>query len=682
MSTWAVLVVHGVGDTRPGATVDAFVPALEAARGGTLNPDGQVEIRRLRPDGDQLPDGPPENVGPQADLVFPVHIRTASIKAGGNPSGPDRALFAEVYWADLSRIREGLLNSILAILSTIFLIRFITDQAAVMPRQPEDRPANRARAAARWLRAALYGSSWLLNAPLAALCVLLAGVLVVEHLVIPHVPLPEVSPPRLMIALGLAGGVLGLAVYRHGLRADWGSTWTRVWGALAWLGFFFAAAVLVLEFLPPPALERVDAVLAGWVGVQPRATGEHGIPAPAPAQPSPHIHGPVLLLAAIEAVFALITLAVIGALVPLIIAHWNAPKPWRPALWASYGAALVQIALWMLIVPGLALSAVATAVRDIDGRRRLGRLFSSIEGDFALFLLIAMIVGAVACAVWVSRSRWAENYRGSYQYPDPAGEVARLIVNVLIIASIIGLTALASLASVAAAVWDIGLPPGLAAGAGMLAVALFTGIFSYFGTGLRNGLHVLNDVINHFYRPHDRFPWPWGPEDRPTVRQFKIQQDIEARFRAVLKEVLDDPQVTRLSVVSHSQGTIIAVDVFSLAGQTDEYRDWLKNRLNEVGKLELITMGSPLSHLYQHYFPDRYTPLTQGWHGLADSLNSWVNVYRIDDYIGTYVEVPDPPAPPWGSPNRPIHAGGHTAYWDQPAVFRAVIEKEPHALPG
>jgi hypothetical protein len=661
--------------------VDAFVPALEAARGGTLVPDARVEIRRLRPDGYQVPGGPPEMVGPQADVVFPVHIRTASIKAGGNPPGPDRALFAEVYWADLSRIREGLLNSILALLSTIFLIRFITDQAAVMPRQPEAGPANRARGSARWLRAALYGSSWLLNGPLAALCVLLAGAVAVEHLVIPRLPRLEISPPHLMIALGLAGGILRLAFYRHGRRADWGSTWTRVWGALAWLGFVFAASVLVLEYLPTPVQDHVDAVLAGWVGVPPRAIGEHGLPAPAPARPFPHIHGPVLLLAAIEAVFALITFAIVVALVPLVIATSNAPKHWRPALWASYGAALVQIALWMLIVPGLALFAIASVVKDTD-RRGLRRLFSSIEGDFALFLLVAMIIGAVACAVWMSRSRWAGKYRGTYQYPDPSGEVARLIVNVLIIVSIIGMTALASVTSVVAAVWDLGFPTGLGAGAGMLAVALFTGIFSYFGTGLHNGLHILNDVINHFYRPHDRFPWPWGPEDRPTVRQFKIQQDIEARFRAVLKEVLDDPQVTRLSVVSHSQGTIIAVDVLSLAGQREEYRDWLKNRLNEVGKLDLITMGSPLRHLYQHYFPERYTPLTEGWHGLEDSLNSWVNVYRIDDYIGTYVEVPVPPAPPWGSSNRPIHSGGHTAYWDQPAVFRAVIAKEPHALPG
>src|SRR5262249_11540746 len=36
----------------------------------------------------------------------------------------------------------------------------------------------------------------------------------------------------------------------------------------------------------------------------------------------------------------------------------------------------------------------------------------------------------------------------------------------------------------------------------------------------------------------DHFPLPWGPEDRPDVPDFEIQQEIEARSRAVLREVL------------------------------------------------------------------------------------------------------------------------------------------------
>ena len=125
----------------------------------------------------------------------------------------------------------------------------------------------------------------------------------------------------------------------------------------------------------------------------------------------------------------------------------------------------------------------------------------------------------------------------------------------------------------------------------------------------RDWLHITTDIINHFYRRRDQFPPPGARKRGVKRRDFEIQQKIEARFRAVLKEVLDDSEVTRLSVVSHSQGTIIAVDVFSLSGMDEFYREWLTHRLAAVGKLNLITMGSPLTHLYQHYFPGRYDSL-------------------------------------------------------------------------
>jgi hypothetical protein len=801
MPTWAVLVVHGVGDTRPGATVDDFVPALTAARPGTIHPDGPVEVRWLRPDGYALPTGRPERAAPQKDSVFPVHVRTASIGPGlqlmswGDGSGvpasgenlviagtdsegllhirtfdaagvrtdtfetrdgggalhlvtadaagavqtdqaesglpaaragaitalkqklpgwssphglsradrgqilaeltliighappvtvgpgqADRSVFAEVYWADLSRIREGRFQSILALISTIFLIRFITDQAAVMPDQPEDPAADRARRAARWLRAVLYSSAWLLNAPIAALSLLLAGAVVVENLVLPHFPLSPGSPwghTIAMMALGLAAGVGGTVAYYYGRGSGWGSTWTRAWGGLAWFGFLFAAVVLGHQFLP------MDAMIARWVGYTPAPVAGGGNPAQAPGPIPPQILGPIVLVAGIQLAFGLITLAVVLALVPLTYALRQAPEQWQPGLWVSYGAALLQIALWMLLIPGLLLSTILGLVRDPARQQELRHLFGRIAWEFGLFLLVAAIVGVCAGAVWWWRGRRAGAYPGNYEYLGPVDDVPRLIVHYAIIGSIIVLTALVCVFSVASAVWDIPLAGTIASWAGLIAVPAFTVFFGYFGKGLRDSLHIITDVINHFYRRQDDFPRPWGPETKPRVPDFEIQQSIEARFRAVLKEVLRDPEVTRLSVISHSQGTVISVDVFSLANLHDPYRSWLIRRLEEVGGLNLITMGSPLHHLYQHYFPDRYSPLTHGWHGLRDSLSRWVNIYRIDDYIGTFVDVPiNPPDPRWGSPNRPIHSGGHTEYWNQPAVFRAVCDKEPASLPG
>jgi hypothetical protein len=367
------------------------------------------------------------------------------------------------------------------------------------------------------------------------------------------------------------------------------------------------------------------------------------------------------------------------AIVPWLYAIWLTPKEWRPGLGVAYGAALLQIALWMLVVPGLALLTVSSAVHGPGRRRMLFQLLGGIEGGFGLFLIFALLIVGFAVGVWIHRWRWVRGYTGQYQtgyQPD----IARLIVNVAIIGALIVLTASACGLSLASAVGRLPIDGFPMAWAGTLAALLFAPMLGLFRTGLRDALHVVTDIINHFYRRHDAFPRPWGIERKPVVRDFEIQQRIEARFRAVLKDVLADPEVTRLSVVSHSQGTIIAVDVFSRASMSPAYDAWLTDRLAQVGKLNLVTMGSPLTHLYQHYFPDRYASLSDGgWDGLKASLHSWANIYRIDDYIGTFVESPVAGV---GDPNRPIHDGGHTEYWTQPAVFAAILQKEPGSLPG
>jgi hypothetical protein len=486
-----------------------------------------------------------------------------------------------------------------------------------------------------------------------------------------------------MLALGLAAGLLGGLAWWFGRRARWGSTWTRVWGASSLVGLAFAAVLALDRQLAPATQDRVVAAVATWVGYTPPVAPDGENPPRAAAPIPPPLHGPIFLLAGIRSVFVLIGLVVLLALLPWGYGLRRAPREWRPAFSVSYGAAMLQIALWMLIVPGLAMFAIASLVKDPARQDQMQNLFRRIGGEFGLFLGLAMVLGLSAWVVWLRRSRWVRRYPGGYLFPQPAPDIARLIVNALIIGSLVALTAAACALAVASAFRDILPYLMFARWAAVIAVPLFALILGYFGTGLRNGLHIITDIINHFYRRRDVFPLPWGPEDRPAVPDFEIQQEIEARFRAALKEVLADPLVTRLSVVSHSQGTIIAVDVFSLASMTDDYEDWLTGRLDEVGRLNLITMGSPLHHLYQHYFPDRYGPLSSnGWDGLRYSLARWVNVYRIDDYIGTFVEVPDPAVPGWGTPNRPIHAGGHTEYWDQPAVFQAVCAREPGSLPG
>ena len=47
MATWAVVVIHGVGETEPGLTVDSFLGALGVAR-PNLKLDGMVEFHSFQ----------------------------------------------------------------------------------------------------------------------------------------------------------------------------------------------------------------------------------------------------------------------------------------------------------------------------------------------------------------------------------------------------------------------------------------------------------------------------------------------------------------------------------------------------------------------------------------------------------------------------------------------------------
>jgi hypothetical protein len=144
-----------------------------------------------------------------------------------------------------------------------------------------------------------------------------------------------------------------------------------------------------------------------------------------------------------------------------------------------------------------------------------------------------------------------------------------------------------------------------------------------------------------------------------TEAVFERRRGIEARFRAVLERVAAAERPTHLTIVGHSQGTVIAVDVLASRPRA----------LDEV-EVSLVTMGSPLTHLYERYFPhhygvDRPNPL----------VDRWINIYRIDDYIGT--EVRPGSSMPENQPVDLVGPDGHAHYWRQLAVAKYLAKLAP-----
>ena len=55
------------------------------------------------------------------------------------------------------------------------------------------------------------------------------------------------------------------------------------------------------------------------------------------------------------------------------------------------------------------------------------------------------------------------------------------------------------------------------------------------------------------------------------------------------------------------------------------------------------------------------------WQNLRDNLARWVNIFRIDDFVGTHVDGYEVGEQPFIQ-EYPLDAGGHTNYWSQREV--------------
>ncbi len=202
------------------------------------------------------------------------------------------------------------------------------------------------------------------------------------------------------------------------------------------------------------------------------------------------------------------------------------------------------------------------------------------------------------------------------------------------------------------------LPHDLTVGAewARIGVILFLISFLFFSHWIRDGAKLILDVVNHF-TPRRRggsiLPW------RPAQIDFPVRQRIERRFEEMIEALLARGDKPNLLIVAHSQGTVITLDALS---DKLRRRGWIDRVLPRVESLTVITFGSPVTHVYQRYFPQLYKPFdkTPSLVKLSeDPRVKWFNVYRIDDFVGTHIENSIPNFPI----NVPALPGGHTDYW-------------------
>lgn len=179
-------------------------------------------------------------------------------------------------------------------------------------------------------------------------------------------------------------------------------------------------------------------------------------------------------------------------------------------------------------------------------------------------------------------------------------------------------------------------------------------LFVMLSHTILDGMKLVLDVVNHFTQPAANYP---------------VRRRIERRFDEIVDRLLARGDHPNLVIIAHSQGTVITLDALMRKG-------WVDKVLRRASTLTVITFGSPVTHVYQNYFPRLYPRLADT--GLAELSKNprvrWINAYRIDDYVGTYIENSIANFPV----NVPLPVGGHTNYWTGDVMCRVMSEHVLH----
>ena len=195
-------------------------------------------------------------------------------------------------------------------------------------------------------------------------------------------------------------------------------------------------------------------------------------------------------------------------------------------------------------------------------------------------------------------------------------------------------------------------------------------------TGL---LHIARDLVDHQYPPPIN---PLTQIVRPFLVRTKVatgdpgaryprRARIHDRLDKLLNEVAARHAFDRLIFVTHSQGTVIAIDYLRARHKN--------GTLDGVKRIDVVTLASPLTHVYRHYFHDYLWDLP-GPGALHPKLASWINMWRVDDPIGNRVDAIE------GGfvYNETLGEGGHVNYWKEKRVCEVVLDLilDPDAVRG
>lgn len=653
MGRHLVLTVHGIGEQKPGETVDAVVGAAT-----TRFPDVERVPVTVERDLIELAEAEFSGVSRNAAL-FPVHLRRVK-----PVKGTDETLFAEVYWADRSPAPQGPFWTIFDLLKVVLGLGYLA---------MDNVENNRG-----WIATGIvHLFTWLfygLVAPLNAMLAIGALVLLIDATPFDIVASETPSDARTWLQIPLIWlfflhGLLTLGVGAFTLARLSKTYLIRIFGrgmCLLGLAILFSAEYgafggdfrgnsCATASCPTggrdsfPNLEAfvdycIMALGMAWAGVLGLAVLSYlsvffqrkQIP---PAGETGHrVIYPSVCTAMI--VFWMVLSGAIWMGFVELVQRVNGTKNGTvPSLLEAYFAdqmeealgslAMTFVGLGLLVLVGVALLVVRRMNKELLYKQNeLGsRVILNVGLQWALFVVLMMI------ALFIAHDAYREIYGAvvgghhvtakSYPMFDDMADWLNSITPYV-------MTAL---------------------------LGLFVLIYN-FSNFVAAGLGVVRDIVT--YAVMQGCMWRAGADVRRG--NFPERNAIDARFRRVLYYGAEVFQPDRITVISHSQGTVIATQMLQ--------NKWIRKKIDKLKEGDpngaapevlLITMGSPVTHIYRRYFGEFFgVSLSDMPEGTA-----WHNIHRTDDFVGTTIEGVDGLAGNW-----PVPAGGHTGYFTDFYVWR------------
>jgi hypothetical protein len=648
-----VIVVHGVGDPKPGDALTRFVGGL-CATDPNITTDGveAIELRqdaskRVPPDDGQVP-------------LYPVHRR--KIRLSG--SQPRNIALHEVYWGDLSRVKGTLTGVVGGAVDLVFGLRYLVFAAQREAKAPVVSAAS---------SAALY----FMRGPVLALNIfgLMVALLFLGFAELDEIQGASASTPGahldcLIQASASVGAfltlVLGIILYRTAKRNGW-STTTAEFMVVVGVGFLIRAPT----WTSPLAFEQFVGDF-GWVvsiasgllclavvlTLVSAAVKDFAAGRPGAVPPADHIRRPLdvltactVLSCALFVFLAMVAWAYVASKIPMASAAVSNR--------ISSGLHLFSLVWFSLLIIGFIYAVLMVRGKALKTAWRVGA-----TQNFPRLL----VHPGVVLALCVSGLTWALVF-----LPTP---LSRLFSWTPLADLDKGLSELNNLNSVLV----------------LLSAALVTALLAA-RTHITTALDLVLDVISHFKDENvpsatqlkrasraartklERKAAPskvgapldakWTPLWSQETPQWNA---MVLRFKDVLESAVATSDAKDILVVAHSQGTMLALEALGVIEIKHTGRQSTARRVSPATvagrSVRLITMGCPLSHLYMHYFPGKYSINVQ--HKTLVSM--WKNVHRTDDFVGREVDSGMPGFPL----NIPVFPRGHINYWTDADVLAVV----------